>query len=133
MEFHINDSAFPLVHITYPELAKHEEIARYGKALATVMQRGRLVTVVDVRSVSVLRSGAEQRKYLAQQVDQATQANKGHLLAEAVVLNSKVLKAAYTAFGWMRRDQSYESRAFTELEPALRWAQSKISEHGLST
>lgn len=131
MEFEIDSSQFPLVKILYPEKASNAGISAYGKALSEVMSRGRLATVIDLRQVAVFAAGAEQRKFLAEQVDAATLANPGQLLAEAVIFNSKVLKAAYTAFKWMRKDNSFESRAFTDLENAQSWAESQLKQAGL--
>ena len=131
MNFVIDDVRFPLVLIHYPEQASDEGIAQYGQQLEKVMGRGKLATVVDLRKVSVIPAGARQRRFLAEQVDAATLAHPGALIAEAVIFNSKLLKAAYTAFQWMRKDKSYPSQAFTEPEPAQRWAETRLREAGI--
>ncbi|MFH1810686.1 MAG: hypothetical protein ABIJ09_18230 [Pseudomonadota bacterium] len=126
MSFDIDDTGFPLVRISYPAQASLEEIEAYGTRLERVLCRGRQATVVDVRAVSVLQSGAEQRRYLAQQVDAATTRHPDTLVAEAVVLNSKILSAAYTAFNWLRADSTYPSRAFSTVEAAEGWARAQL-------
>ena len=132
MEFVIDTSQFPLVMIRYPAQSSKENIAKYGQELDKVMKSGPLATVVDVRKVMVFSAGAEQRRFLAEQVDAATLANPGQLVAEAVVFNSKVLKGAYTAFNWIRKDKSYESRAFTDIESARSWSQAQLADAGLA-
>ncbi len=130
MHFDLVDRDFPLVRITYPAEASFEEIEDYSRRLEASLARGRQSTGVDVRAVKVLGSGAEQRRYLAEQVDAATTRHPGVLVSESVVLNSKVLSAAYTAFNWMRRDKSYSSRAFSTVTAAEVWSTEQLRSAG---
>ena len=49
---------FPLVRITYPEMLSESDVDAYTAELGEVLRRGRIGTVVDIRSLKPDAVGA---------------------------------------------------------------------------
>ncbi|MEI7892136.1 MAG: hypothetical protein WCI05_03545 [Myxococcales bacterium] len=79
---------FPVVVITYPASMTAQDADTYGAVLA----RGRVGSVVDLRAVDTARVSASDRAYIAKLVDSVTKRYAKALLAEAIVLDSAVLR-----------------------------------------
>ena len=126
MKFLVDSSEFPIIFITYPEKTENSEIDAYADKLDALMQRAHIATVIDVRAVSVMDAGAAQRQYLAKQVDRVTQKHPGALISEAVIFKGRLLRAAYTAFQWVKKDSSYQSRAFETVDEAKVWSEEQV-------
>lgn len=122
-----NLDAFPLVVITYPSYMTHAEADAYAQQLAQVMQRGRIGTVVDIRAIDSSAVTSTDRKYLAAVVDAVTKTRAGGLVAEAIVLDSPLLRGLYTAYCWLRLDSSYPSRAFGTVDQARVWVAAELA------
>jgi len=122
--------AFPLVVITYPSYMTHAEADAYAQQLDQVLQRGRIGTVVDIRAIDSSAVTSTDRKHLAAVVDAVTQARAGSLVAEAIVLDSPILRGLYTAYCWLRTDRTYPSRAFAKVEQARAWVSSELARAG---
>lgn len=123
--------AFPLVVITYPSYMTHAEADAYAEQLDRVLQRGRIGTVVDIRPIDSSAVTSTDRKHLAAVVDAVTRARAGALVAEAIVLDSPVLRGLYTAYCWLRVDRSYPSRAFAGVAPARSWVTAELTKAGV--
>jgi hypothetical protein len=83
---------FPVVVITYPASMTAQDADTYGVELGAVLARGKVGSVVDLRAVDTARVSASDRAYIAKLVDSVTKRYAKALLAEAIVLDSAVLR-----------------------------------------
>jgi len=127
----IETRAFPVVRITYPALLTDRDVDGYVEALGEVLRRGRIGTVVDIRALDPKAVGAAERQYLAAAIDRMTAEHPNRLVAEAIVMNSALLRGLYTAYCWVRRDASYPSRAFRDVAAAESWVRGQLRADGL--
>ncbi|MEQ9075112.1 MAG: hypothetical protein RLP09_14735 [Sandaracinaceae bacterium] len=130
-EFLIDASGFPLVSIVYPADSPVEGIDRYLERIGRVFERGRFVTVVDIRAVSLAVAHAANRKRVAEGIDRLTEAFPGVLVGEAVVVANGLMRGMVTAYNWLRRDKSTPTEVFTGLDDARGWARERARLAGL--
>ena len=123
---------FPLVVITYAASMTAQEADTYGVELATLLARGKVGSVVDLRAVDTARVSASDRAYIAKVVDSVTKRYANTLLAEAIVLDSTVLRCMYTAYSWLRVDRSYHSHAFGNVAEAKAWVREQLRQRGVT-
>jgi hypothetical protein len=124
-------SALPLVVITYPSYMTLAEANAYAQQLDQVLQGGRIGTVVDIRALDSSAVTSTDRKHLAAVIDAVTKARAGALVAEAIVLDSPILRGLYTAYCWLRTDRSYPSRAFAKVDQARAWVGTELTRAGV--
>lgn len=122
----IDTKSLPLVRITYPSVLSPEDVDEYAAQVGRLLSRARIATNVDIRQIDPTVPGVAGRKYLAEAVDRVTKAHPGRLIAEAIVMDSAVLRGLYTAFCWVRKDTSYVSKAFGDVVGAETWVHAQI-------
>lgn len=124
-------SDFPLVRVTYPERPTVEGLPEYVEACRAFYARGRFVTVVDLRALSLLSNTAGNRRAIAEAMDELNREFPGRLIAEATVHPLAVVRAAVRAHNWLRKEGDFEAASFSTLDEAEAWARSKLAEAGL--
>lgn len=122
----IDTAALPLVRITYPEMMTEEDVDEYAKRLGDLLATAHIGTVVDLRPINPTAAGAAGRRYLAAAIDGVTTKHPGRLVAEAIVMDSTILRGLYTAFCWIRSDGSYSSRPFADVPSAEAWVKAEL-------
>jgi len=122
----IDTEALPLVRITYPALLTEADVDAYALKLRALFEEARIATVVDLRALAPNAAGAAGRQYLAAAIDVVTNAHPGRLVAEAIVMDSAIIRGLYTAYCWIRKDTSYPSRAFRDMQAAELWARAEF-------
>ncbi len=127
----IDTERFPIVRITYPAMLTEADVDEYTARLGEVLRRGKVGTVVDIRPLKPGTVGAADRQYLAAAVDDMTRAHPGRVVVEAIVMDSAILRGLYTAYCWIRKDASYQSRAFRDLADAEAWVREVLEAQGV--
>lgn len=127
----INTDYHPLVLVTYPPVLILSEFDAYISQLRPVYQRGKLALLADLRAGNPVRYSANDRKHLASAVDGLTLEFPNAVVAEAVVTSSAVFRGVFTAYNWLKKDRSYQSKCFTSTAVAVDWATEQLAEAGL--
>lgn len=118
----VDDSAWPIVRITYGERLSLDEIAELALLLRQIFERrGPMITVSDLRRINPLEATALVRKQVAFEVDNLDEV--GAFLAEAIVVPSPLLRALFAAYNFARRRSSFPSEAFEDVGSAMAWAE----------
>lgn len=95
------------------------EFDRFLEKIGSYFERGRLGLVVDVRSHGGLT--ASQRRTIANWLDEVAERHPGRLACLGVVLSSAAQRGIFKAISWLIK-APFERAAFSELEPAKKWA-----------
>ena len=127
----VDASEFPLVRITYPPVPKPEALGHYLDASRRFYSQGRCATVVDLRAMSLFVNTADNRRRIAEAMDQLGREFPDHLVAEATVHPLAIVRAAVRAHNWLRKEGDFETASFAAPEPAEAWAREQLSRVGL--
>lgn len=128
----IDTHDLPLVRISYPVLLTEVDVQEYASRLGHLLAQSCIGTVVDIRLLDPNAVGAADRQYLAAAMDATTRAHPNKLIAEAIVMDSAILRGLYTAYCWIRKDTSYRSRAFGDPAEAEVWVLSELESQGFT-
>ncbi|MEO0322327.1 MAG: hypothetical protein AAF447_05195 [Myxococcota bacterium] len=127
----VDASEFPLVRITYPRVPKADALDRYVDSCRSFYARGRCATVVDLRPLALFVNTAENRRRIAEAMDQLAREFPRRLVAEATVHPLAVVRAAVRAHNWLRNEGDFETASFAAPEPAEAWARERLAAVGL--
>lgn len=121
----IDDSAWPIVRITYGEAISHAEIPQFGADLLLIFrERGPMVTVSDISKLNASSTTAIHRRLIAVESDRL--AALGAFVAEAVIIRNPVTRFLYAGYLWAKQKQTYPSASFTAEDEALCWAREQL-------
>ncbi len=127
----VDTREFPLVRITYPRVPKAEALGHYLDMCRDFYARGRCATVVDLRPLALFVNTADNRRRIAEAMDQLGREFPDHLVAEATVHPLRVVRAAVRAHNWLRQEGRFATESFASPGPALAWARARLSAAGL--
>ena len=122
----VDDSEWPIVTITYPEVIALEEIPAFARLIQDIFtKRGPMVTVADISALNLSATTALHRKKVAEEADRLAQ--KGAILGEAVVIRNAAVRVLYQGYLWARKRQGHPSRVFDDPSKARAWARRLVS------
>lgn len=118
----IDESTWPLVRITYPQAATLDDTRAYVADLAILFDRGQsFCTIVDLRPLGQIANDAKLRAVVAEAITELTTRYPHRLVAEAVIIDSLLVRGAYIAYNWVRPKKLYLSQAFASIAEAEAW------------
>lgn len=130
--FRVDDSQFPIVWVTLPQLFAEASVDEYCARMTEVSKRGPFVGVFDTRQLRLLRIGAKERAYFAQASERwAASGGRRIIKGEAVLVMNSFLRAMVTGFLWLREEQPFPTEVFANPEAATSWCRLLLAEHGL--
>ncbi len=126
----VDDSEWPLVRVVYPERLEPAVIDVYAEVVRGLGERGEYWVLIDLRQVHPRAATQELRNHLAERMNAVHRDLPGRVQGEAAVSASFVVRAYYSAYQWLRRNQSFPARIFPTERAARIWLDRLRSGHG---
>lgn len=118
----IDDSRWPLVVFTVPEIMTAEDIDFHFEAIERrLFVRGRYASVMDARLTDPSHFTADLRRHAAAKYDQYKERFSVKLISEAYVLESSLQRGVLTAIRWLA-PAPWATKNFSSLDEALPWS-----------
>jgi hypothetical protein len=125
----IDDERWPIVRISFDDDVSFDDIAQIAKRVEQVHRsRGPMVLLSDTSALRPMAVTPLHRKALADAADDLSA--KGAILAEAVIVPNDFLRALFTGYTWLRKQNSRPSRAFRDFVSAMTWATEQVHARG---
>ncbi len=124
--FHIDESAAPLILVTFPDVATVEEIPALFEAYRRIAaQHPRVAWVVDLRRFNPILAPAKARRAFADNFEQSRAIIESSAVCEARVIESAIMRGVVTALDWLI-GHKYPRRTFATLIAAKDWARTML-------
>lgn len=118
----IDDSRWPLVVFTVPEVLTADDIDFHFEALERrLFARGRYASVMDARLTDPSAFTADLRRHAGAMYDRYKDRFSVKLISEAYVLESSLQRGVLTAIRWLA-PAPWPTKNFQSLDEALPWS-----------
>ena len=123
-------SRWPLVVVTLPgERVTLDEVNRFVQDQRDMLTRGEPHALLcDGRNTLVFPP--DQRKVMADWLQEAEPMNRAHTVCLAIVLSNPLVRGALTAVMWLR-EPACETRTFATISEAEQWCLSRLRVAGV--
>ncbi len=124
----IDDSAFPLVIVTFPEYPARETFDAYFARMETIMKRGPIAFVVDIRQVSIEGLSSQLRhEFFRRVAERDSLPDVAGKISECLVASSAVVQQLLASYLTQVQPEGHEITVMTSLEEACAWSLRKIA------
>jgi hypothetical protein len=128
----VDDSSWPIVEITFPELVTLDDITIFEGLIERVfIRRGPMVTVADISALDLPSTTALHRKKIADAADDL--GRRGALIGEAVVIRNHSVRLLYQGYLWARSNAGHPVQAFDAADKARDWARRLLKAQEISS
>lgn len=127
-DFVLDTTHFPIVRMIFPRIGNHESIDKNMVNMLALSANEPIVVIGDSRQLDVKTVTPTIRKHFFDKVNEFSDLRGHHMLGEAALVDSWVLKHFYQAYLWMKSDRDYPTKAFDDEEKALEWCRSLLRE-----
>ncbi len=126
--FSIDESAAPLIVVTFPTAGSADDIPELFAAYHRIAtQHPRVAWIVDLRAFNPILAPAKVRRAFADHYEQNRKVIEASAICEARIFGSSVMCGVVTAIDWLV-GRAYPSKNFGTLVAARDWARSMLEQ-----
>ncbi|MEO0321352.1 MAG: hypothetical protein AAF447_00205 [Myxococcota bacterium] len=124
----LDESVLPVLLVTYPEDGDEEDLTALFAAYRRIAAaHPRVAYLVDMRRLNPREQTAAKRRHAGRLYAEHADALAVSAVCEARLVSNSLVRGIVVAFDWIKGDQRWPCRTFTDPEAARAWIDEQLA------